>query len=124
MGKSSLLRLGLAPFSNPPLVRHLLSRGAQVVEADSSSGAVAAIRSQAVDAVIADPFPGWNGFSYISELRKHAELGDLLPALVLAHRVTPQRRQEATALGIEITDDATIATRWLARIAAAKPSPR
>jgi hypothetical protein len=83
-----------------------------------------AIQTQPIDAVIADPFPGWTGFSYISELRKHAELGDLLPALVLAHRVTPQWRQEAAALGIEITDDATMATRWLARLAAAKQGPR
>jgi CheY-like chemotaxis protein len=120
---AGITALWLAPYSNLPFLRHLGARGADVVEADSPAGAIAAIRSQAVDAVVADPFPGWKGFAYISELRKEAESAELLPALVLAHRATPQRRREAAALGIEITDDAAMATRWLARIAAAKAAP-
>lgn len=107
--------LWFAPFDNVPLRDHLVGRGAEVFSAANLEAATQLVLSQRVNAIIADPFPKWEVLSLLPSLRSaDPASGKPLPALILAHRVTPERHAQATASGVAITEDTDAATRWLA----------
>lgn len=107
--------LWFAPFENWPLRDHLLGRGAEMFSASDLDTAGELVLSQSINAIIADPFPKWEVFNLLPTLRAADPAArEPLPALILAHRVKPERRAQAVASDVAITDDVDEATRWLA----------
>lgn len=107
--------LWFAPFENMPLRDHLAARGAEVFSASSLEAGCDLVRTRGINAVIADPFPKWDVFTRLPTLRAADPASPKpLPALILAHRVTPERHAQAAASGVAITEDTDAATRWLA----------
>jgi hypothetical protein len=109
--------LWFAPFEHTPLREHLIRCGAEVFSASTPEVADDLVRTQRINAVIADPSLEWEALGLLSTVRSaNPASGKPLPALIFTRGITPERRRRATASGVAITEDADEATRWLAEL--------
>ena len=104
--------LWLTPEIDLPARRNFESRGALITTASTAQDAAAAARRNPPDVLVIE---GWRSASEGVDLARRTALYHG-PAIVWTSRVTPQSRDLAEELAVEITDDAADLAEFLVRV--------